>query len=330
MIKNLPKVVDHYDDSGAFLRESIEGNEVPEVIKTAADLSKNASKNDSDYALVVDTLGGREHRYPVVDAGNTLASAMYLSKVASALPAELQKTAAEKINAALKVFGFTPTESLEKIASIELGFSGPGMETDRSLESLFGVSQGDPTEVVKDAFDTASPRGKRRLMMQVKEAGLLEHLSDELTDYAREEVGSDFNTGLDLRKIASLSAQATMELDAIKEKVASASPEDLVEDLTDFDIRHEVTHLYGKSILDPYATVFGTSVEKTAGVSDGLEIDGVSYSSEDVNKFAENQSDTLTDVFGEDFVGQFKEDPVNVLGSLPITHKKAIARMIDG
>ena len=60
-----------------------------------------------------------------------------------------------------------------------------------------------------------------------------------------------------------------------------------------------------------------------------IEIDGVSYGKDAVEGFAENRGGELEDAFGSDFAEQFKQDPVSVLDSLPITHKKAIARMID-
>ena len=90
MLKNLPKIVDHYDDSGAFLKEAIDGNRVPYVVKTAADLSNPSSRNDEDYALVVNTSSGKEYKYPIVDAGNTLPSTMYLSSMGSDLPVALE------------------------------------------------------------------------------------------------------------------------------------------------------------------------------------------------------------------------------------------------
>ena len=195
---NIPSVLDHYDDGGLFLREVFDGKKVPEIIKSAADLSSTLTRNSEDYALTVSTEDGIAHRYPIVDAGNTLASALYFEKKSSALTPVQQKETAQALSEALKGFGFTPPEEIEKTASLELGYSGPGMETDRSLEDLFGVSKNDPMEVMKGSFDDVSPRGKRKLMMQVKEAGLMEHLSDELSDYSREETGSDLALGGDL------------------------------------------------------------------------------------------------------------------------------------
>jgi hypothetical protein len=329
----IPSVLDHYDDNGAFLRKVFEGKEVPEIIKTAVDLSSSLSRNNEDYALSVDTGRGVEHRFPIIDAGNTLSSALYFEEMGGDLPQELQKEAASALNIALVSFGFTPTENLVKTANLnfEIGYSGEGMETDRSLENLFGFDQkNDSMEVIKDAFGNVSPRGKRRLMLQVKEAGLLEHLSEEVVDYSRDQVGSDIGLGLDLRKLAVIDPEASIELDNLKKKSASADPEELVAALEAFDRSHKVTHLYGSIVPDPYATVYGTTIEKTASTEEAVSLFGKEYTSEQVNDFAEASLDSVSDAFGDSFANQFKDDPINVLSSLPVTHQKALARMIDG
>jgi hypothetical protein len=168
-------------------------------------------------------------------------------------------------------------------------------------------------------------------MLQVKEAGAFDSLlTEDMKDYARDELGSDFTMGIDTRKLAVFNAEGTSELGALMTKSASSKPEELVEDLADFDIRHGITHLYGKVISDPYQTVFGTSVEKNASVSGTLEIEGREYASSDIVSWVNGGgSDKLTSSFGEDFSNEFASDPVAVLGSLPATHKQAIARMID-
>jgi hypothetical protein len=136
--------------------------------------------------------------------------------------------------------------------------------------------------------------------------------------------------GLDTRKLAVLEGDGIAELEALMVKSASADPDQLAEDLADFDIRNNITHLYNKVIPDPYQTVFGTSVEKNASAPQSLEIGGREYASNDIVSWVENGgSENLTSSFGEDFTSEFTSDPVAVLGSLPSTHKQAIARMID-
>jgi len=328
-MNKLAKVLDHYDDGGLLLRKLFAERGMPSVIKTAADLSNNTRKNDTDYAVCVGTSSGRQFRYPCTDAGNTLASAVYFGEYGDSLPDDIRKEAATRLNGALASFGFTPPDELTKTAAMELGFSGEG--DDMALEKLFGFAgKDDPFEIVEDAFNNCSPRGKRRIMMQVKEAGLAdETFSRELMDYSRDEVGSDFEMALDTRKLCAIDPEATDELSALKEKKASVSPDDLAAELAAFDVRHGITHLYGSVIPDPYASVLGTSIEKSASVSRPVEIDGREYDNETISAFAENSADRVTGAFGDDFTEQFLSDPSGVLSSLPITHKQAIARMID-
>jgi len=328
-MKELPAVLDHYDDGGLLLRKEFSERGVPNIIKVAADMSNAHSRQESDYALVVDTPRGKAHKLPIIDAGNALASAMYFSEHGNTLPHDLQKEAAQKLSDALVSFGFTPPEDLTKTAAMELGYSGEA--EDQSLESLFGVSKDNQWEVVKDAFDSCSPRGKRRLMLQVKEAGVFNGLfSDEMEDYGRAELGSDFRVGIDTRRLAVMEGDGIAELEAILVKSASADPEQLAVDLADFDIRHSITHMYNGVILDPYQTVYGTTVEKTASSVQPLEIGGREYAPSDIVSWAEDGgSDRLVDSFGETFAQEFTSDPVAVLDSLPVTHKQAIARMID-
>jgi len=328
-MKDLPVVLDHYDDGGLLLRKEFSERGIPPIIKIAADLSENQAPKDGDYALVADTPQGRVHKFPILDAGNAVASAVYFSAHGAGLSENLQKEAAQKLSSALVSFGFTPPEDLTKTAALELGYSGEA--EDRSLEELFGLSSDDQYEVVEDAFKACSPRGKRRLMLQVKEAGAFNGLfTDDMIDYGRVELGSDFALGIDTRKLAVMEANGLAELETLLTKSASADADKLAEDLADFDIRYELTGLYNRVIPDPYQTVFGTSVEKKASVDQPFEIGGREYTNDTVSHWVENGgSARLTDAFGESFSDEFVSDPASVLSSLPAPHKQAIARMID-
>lgn len=328
-MKELPAILDQYDDGGLLLRKEFSERGIPHIIKVAADLSQGQSPQDNDYALVVNTKGGIAHKLPIIDAGNTIASAMYFSEYGGTLSEDLQKEAASNLSNALVSFGFTPPDSLTKTAALELGYSGEA--EDRSLEEIFGVTKDDQFEVVKDAFSACSPRGKRRLMLQVKEAGAFNGLfTDDMEDYSRTKLGSDFAVGIDTRKLAVMEGDGIAELEAMRVKAASVDPESLAESVADFDIRHDLTRLYNKVIPDPYQTVFGTTVEKSASVSQPLEIDGREYAPGVITSWVENGGTAkLVDSFGKDFASEFEADPVSVLGSLPVTHRQAIARMID-
>ena len=339
---------DHYDDNGLLLRKEMGEKGIPPVIKTAADLSNPATRHEGDYAVVAETQRGVAYKYPVSDAGNAVASAVYFSEYGHKLPQELRKTAAAAINEALSGFGFTPPEDLTKTASMELGYSGEG--DNMSLEKLFGVGgEDDPMEVVEDAFSKLSPRGKSRLAMQVKEAGLLENAPEELSDYLSRDipgVGPNFDTAVDTRKLVLLDANASEELDELQKTSQSKflNPEAVAEELSLFDQKHQITHLYDRVIIDPWKAVHSES-EKTASygikidadqISDAVdsskvvEINGKEYTSDAINSWTNDSgAEKLTDAFGEEFANEFKEDPAVVLESLPVTHRNAIARMID-
>lgn len=323
-------VIDHYDDEGLMLKKAFAEKGVPPVIKTAVDLSESANRYENDYALVVSTDSGKEFKYPVVDAGNTLASALYFSETGNNLPENMRKTAAANITKALESFGFTPPEELTKTASMELGYSDKAEDT--SLEKLFGLGQDPSVELVEDAFDGLSPRGKRRLAWKVKEssADMFEKLAQDTQDYASDSLGSDFKMSLDLRKILVIGSDADEGLSKIAEMSKTADPESVAEALHAFDVQHKITHHYNSVIPDSYASVFGNGVEKAASVTRPVEVSGREYAREDISDwFSAGGESKISDAFGESFASEFKSDPASVLDSLPVTHKQAIARMID-
>lgn len=323
-------VIDHYDDEGLLLKKAFAEKGVPAVIKTAVDMSEARDTYSEDYALVIKGDRGNEYKYPVVDAGNTLASALYFSEKGSSLPQDLQKTAAANIKKALESFGFSAPEELSKTASMELGYSEAA--DNNSLEALFGLSGDSSVEIIEDAFSAQTPRGKRRLMFQVKEAGadLFKHLSEDLKDYASDSLGSDFPVSIDLRKTLVTDREGIRQLNDIVELSKTAAVEDLADALEKFDVEHKITHHYNSVIPDAYASVFGDSVEKTANVSQTLEVSGKDYTPESINDwFSGGGQQKISDSFGESFADEFKSDPSGVLASLPVTHKEAIARMID-
>lgn len=324
-MSKLPSVLDQYDDNGLLLRRTFDGKDIPAIIKTAADLSNPRVRHDDDYALVYQGEYGKEYRLPVADAGNALASALYFAEYGDKLPAEHQKVAAANLKIALESFGFEVPERLTKTATIELGRTG---EADNmTLEALFGLPD-NTIEEVKGAFDGCSPRGKRRMMLQVKEASA--QLPGYMQDYGRSEIGTDLEASLDLRKLVVLEKEATAKLKELLEKSASMDPDLLASEIEVFDIEHNLTHLYGKVLPDPYASVFGTGfgqAVKTASAGP-LEIDGRHYSPDTIEAFASRSAERIKDTFGDDFADEFSRNPVSVLASLPVTHQQAIARMI--
>ena len=335
-----PRIKDMYDDRGALLRAVYAETSPPLLLKTAADMSSPSMRYPEDYALSVQTGGGVVHKFPIVDAGNTLSSAVYFAEVQQHLPEGLRKHAAAKLNAALSAHGLPVPEELTKTAALELGFNNGA--NDNMLAEMFGVKSmdGEWEEIddshIADAFGGFSPRGKRRVAMRIKEAGLDGSQVHALSDYMGAEIGDAVNVGFEMRRIAvGFASEALKELDGFREKVASRTitAEELVAAFETFDGAHNLTHQYfdantvgGGHLPDPYASVYA-STEKTASAL-ALEIGGEQYSCDDIVKLAESGKDALTEQFGEKFTEAFSSDPVTVLKSLPGPHQVMIARMI--
>ena len=235
-------ILDRSDDKGAYLKELSDGSEGKVKVSSAA-----KSPFAEDYALKLASGGSVEYRYQLTDESETVISAAYFHKFGHQLPKELQKEAAVGIKTALESYGLNVPEDLEKKASMELGLTYERPEL--TLESLFG---GDDVEVLKDAFDSCSPRGKRRLMLQVKEASAL--LGGN--SYAEEGFGSDLKLAFDIRGLR-VSGEAQEELSQLLEKSASMSPDAVVRSLESFDRKNQLCHLYGRFVPDPVESVYG-------------------------------------------------------------------------
>lgn len=303
-------ILDRSDDKGAYLKELSEGSDGKLRLSSEA-----RSPFAEDYALKLASDGTVEYRYQLTDASETVASAAYFHKFGHQLPKELQKEAAVAIKTALDSYGLMIPEELEKTAAMDLGLTYERPEL--TLESLFS---GSDVDIIGDAFDSCSPRGKRRLMLQVKEASAL--LGGN--SYSEEGFGSDVRLAFDLRELR-VSDEAKVELSGLLEKSASMEPEAVVRSLEAFDKKNQLCHLYGRFVPDPVESVYGQVVEKVASsVEAAVDINGEPVNEGDFTQFVDSNYDALQTSFGEDFASQLKSDPVTVYNSLPVTYKKAI------
>lgn len=317
-VEGLPPVVDQYDDNLALLVQ--QGAGLPQDFLTDTVDASKASKNVGDYALMVKTASGMQYRYPCMDRGNTLVSSMYFEEYGDQLPPDVRHSAAKSLAEASEAFGITPTGGLTKTASMIPQKRGP----DEFLREMFGLDEDDVGfEEITDAFDGLSPRGKRQMALRVKTAGAVGE------DYSGDKVGTDVYACFDARKsFLSGRPEAVQALGRLKEKIASVDPDLLADTLYGFDKKEELTHLYGRMFPDAYASVFGSSILKTAAPT-SMELDGRNYSEADIDGFAASGKDDIVEAFGEEFYGQFADSPLSVMQSLPLTHKKALTRMMD-
>lgn len=320
-------VLDRFDDNDLYLEAAFAERGLPDIIKIAAHTNDMLEKHAADFALVIDSeIGYKEFKYPIMDAGNAIASAVYFNEFGSSLEPELQKEAANNIGHALASFGFDVPAELTKTAALELGFTGEA--DDMTLESIFGVTgEKSDVELLKDHFDDSSPRGKQRIAFRVKEAGA-NHVD---LDYARDSVGTDLEFAIEYRKqlVAADSAEETY-LDGLLEKSASADVESLIKELSTFDVDNHLTYLYSNGLPDPVKSVLGTELAKEASAVRRINVGDESMLVSDFETKLSGAYDDIGSKFGNELVTQLKSSPELVFNSLPSPHKSAIANILNG
>jgi hypothetical protein len=117
---------------------------------------------------------------------------------------------------------------------------------------------------------------------------------------------------------------------ALEDLLASRSrllPEDFAGALGELDKLAGLDEHYDKDLHDPFYSTYG---EKRAEEEDTAILVGNDYvSHEDLRRFACSHAGKLADAYGEDFVKEFRKDPVGIVKSLPIDQKKHIARLVS-
>ena len=110
---------------------------------------------------------------------------------------------------------------------------------------------------------------------------------------------------------------------------AFAQKGERAEELEEFDVSNQLVHLYSRLIPDPYASVYGRSMEKAAS-AEGVEVNNDMLTEAEFSSLIGNNEASLTESFGETLVKQLQSDPVSVYNSLPTPHKKAIGNLLVG
>jgi hypothetical protein len=114
-------------------------------------------------------------------------------------------------------------------------------------------------------------------------------------------------------------------LERLRQVRALMAPDDFAVALGEFDKVAGLVELYDRDILDPYYSTFG---EKRAEAEDEAFLIGNDYiSAADLKTFAKTCSGKLMDMFGKDFVEEFRKDPAGILRSMPSDQKKIIIRL---
>lgn len=315
----LPPVMHQYDDNGDFFKRELGGLPCPDIVKTAADMSV-VPRDAADYAVVANTAKGKAYLYPIVDAGNTLVSAIYFEKTAGTLPPELQQEGARKICQALIEIGMEPTTALLDMLAINKTAS-----LTPEWDSLFEKQKASDQELIDEVMGLA-PTGRRSAVQMLKQAGV--QVPEQLECYVATSFGSDLEYAVSLRYHLLDDAHKGDLHDLVK--VAHLyPPEEIVETLQEFDLQYHLTRFYDTSLLDPYASVYGTSIQKLASKKlASIVIDNRAFDAAQITAYAQNHLEELDSVFGEGVALQIAESPVEVLSSLPLPHRQALAHMI--
>lgn len=317
-LASVPPVLDHYDDGGRIFMAELSGHEPPDCIKQAVDLTE-VSASESDYALMLRTDRGVVGKFPIIDAGNALASAIYYEKVAAQLPNDVRADVARKLATALSDFHIQVPDALVQDTHLQV--------KEASLDSVFSKMLGHREVDVEQLFASGSPRERREAAIALQQDGV--ELPIKLAHYSAREMGSDVEFGIDCR-IRHLSEDYRTPLEQLKKVARLQAPEELADLLQELDYETGLALRYDRDVPDAYATVYGQQV-KQASLSvkrASLDIGGQAFSTEVIEQFLRGKPEQVTQAFGEDVANQLAENPVEVLSSLPEPHRMAIARMI--
>lgn len=244
------------------------------------------------------------------------------TKKTSAPPATVRKTA--HMNPIVDVTGLQPTKTATVVRP--------------SRYALGTTYPLDTYEQVKMAAAYFDENGRRLTPADrheyctnlVKRASELDiPLSDIIRTYGSEKYASDetLRAAIESRRqiVDHLDKEASVLLEEIYETRHAMPPEDYATVLEAFDKTAGIAHLYDAHVMDPFYSTFG--FEKTAEGDDFKDsILNFHVTGADLKRLALTPKN-LEAVFGDDFVEEFRKDPISIYKSMPVEQKKLIIRM---
>jgi hypothetical protein len=135
---------------------------------------------------------------------------------------------------------------------------------------------------------------------------------------------SEIESALSMRTGVLKEAAFQGGLDYLRQNRALMKPLDFAVALSEFDKIAGIAEHYDRDIYDPYFSTFG---EKRASEDTAILVGNDYISHEELKRFAQTAADKLNEGFGEDFVKEFRKDPVGVTKSLPVDQKKMVIRL---
>lgn len=330
-------VLDFSDDLGATLRHVLDGRVAPEILKEASFLSPSEG-TDADFALILIDDDGSEHRkFACHDAGNTLASMVYLTHYAGNLNPPAVKVAASVLSEHARHQGLDVPDEIEKMASIELLDDSaivderrvryepprPKVAQARQPDSVF-----DKLASVEASWDRMSPLEKRAAAVELAAAKFV-HCPNHIYRYSGSQVSEKFASHMRVRRMSARNPEAVAEYERLEKVAHNFSAPQLVEVLYQLDneagLRWAGGDAYGEKIADPFLAVYDRVKEAEYSWYHG----GENVSESQLRCFVHDGQarDTFTQTFSEGLWLRFQRDPVGTFKSMPEEQKIFVSRM---
>lgn len=151
-------------------------------------------------------------------------------------------------------------------------------------------------------------------------------VSDDLAKYGSETYApaSELELGIFCRQ-AVVDQAGRDVLSKLAEERGQITPELYAATLEEFDKTAGIEHLYDRGVLDPFYSTYGVKVAEDSNGSYVLGNDVIMYS--DLLQLAQTTCAGMKNAFGDDFVKEFRKDPIAIFESLPVDQKRVVGRM---
>ena len=158
---------------------------------------------------------------------------------------------------------------------------------------------------------------KRASALGIEVSGDIQKLGGE--DYAP---AHELEIAFSSRRMV-LDEDACLVLNKLAEERVLLEPGTFAVVLGEFDKMAGIDHLYGSDVVDPYRSTFGKeAMEDNESHVIGNDI----VSDKQLLTLGRSPARELVEQFGEDFVEEFKKDPIGIFNSLPVDQKKVLSR----
>jgi hypothetical protein len=258
---------------------------------------------DESFAVVIHSDEGTVRRMPLIDTSSAKIAAVYLTKCADALPADVYATAVARIqHFAPEVVMRKQTPKVASAAAVVVPCFGTGVEANPYAEHAVSLRRMGPS-ALRDMAKVASANGA--------DLSAAAEFIPHITEYTGDSFGTGFRAHVGHRKTAFASDELAQKvLDGLLEKTALRQ--------IDADDAARVLHAFDQKFgdcgaPDAYRTVFANQRQKVAGFN--------------ILAHLVKNADKIKAVYGADVAKQLRDNPSEVYESLPRPMKDRIQRM---